>query len=426
GNFNKSYLSLPPEVLIGVMKKHQRYFSVQAKDGSLMPYFIAVRNGDSQHLGIVARGNEEVIEARFADASFFIQEDQRYSIDEFVPRLDTLIFHPKLGSMLDKTKRIIALTEKLVKFLNLNKKEAEIAMEAAALCKADLTTKMVVEMTSLQGVIGRYYALWSGRSEEVARAIEEHYYPRFAGDKSPGSMAALTVGLADRLDSLTGLFAAGMAPSGTKDPFGLRRAAIGLVQNLINWNLDFDLRWALSSAAELQPIQPSEQVLDACFNFIAGRFENLLLEEGRRYDVVRAVLAEQAANPRLAVKNVEELSNWVAREDWHLILPAFSRCARITREVETIYPVNPDAFIEPQEAALYEAYRSVKEAVKGSLSVDEFLSNFVKMIPAINEFFDTVLVMTEEENIRQNRLGLLQAIVGLANGRADFSHLEGF
>ena len=425
-NFDENHLTLPSEVLIGVMKKHQRYFPVQAADGRLMPHFITVRNGGSQHLNVVARGNEEVIEARFADASFFMREDSRHTIDEFIPRLDTLIFHPKLGSMLDKTQRITALTKELIQTLGLDKQQSAAALEAGSLCKADLVTKMVVEMTSLQGVIGRYYALKSGKSAETACAIEEHYYPRFAGDQSPESIAGLAVGMADRLDSLIGLFAAGMAPSGTKDPFGLRRAAIGLVQNLVDRGIDFDLHNALAKAAANLPIQTPQQTLDACFNFIAGRFENLLLEEGRRYDVVKAVLAEQADNPSLAVKVIEELTGWVARPDWNEILPAFSRCVRITRDLEKVNPVDPKLFQEPQEKALYKAWQDASQGIGDSRSIDVVLNNFVTMIPAINDFFDTVLVMAEDPQVRENRLGLLQAIAGMAAGKADFSRLEGF
>lgn len=426
GTFDKSHLSLPPEALIGVMKKHQRYFPLQSPDGALMPHFITVRNGGSQHLSIVARGNEEVIDARFADAAFFMREDRQHDIEDFVPRLDTLIFHPKLGSMLDKTHRLVSLTEIMAGKLGLDEATSQAALEAALLCKADLVTKMVVEMTSLQGIIGRAYALGSGKSEEAARAIEEHYLPRFAGDRSPAGMAGLAVGLADRLDSLVGLFAAGMAPSGTKDPFGLRRSAIGLVQNLIAKSIDFDLRAALGSAASLLPIEASPETLENCFNFITGRFENMLLEDGRRYDVVRAVLAEQAANPSLAVKNVDELTRWIARDDWGEVLPAFSRCVRITRDLKSEYAVSSDKLTEPEEKNLFKAYWQAKENLGASRMIGDFLSNFFPLVPVINNFFDTILVMTEDREIRENRLGLLQGIAAMANGKADLSLLEGF
>ena len=352
GNFNKEHLALPWEVLVGVMKKHQRYFPVKENSEKLMPHFITVRNGGKEHLDTVAHGNEEVIQARFADAAFFINEDSKHKFEDFIARLDTLTFHPKLGSMLAKTKRITQLTEKLGLDLHLDKKDMAIALEAAELCKADLVTKMVIEMTSLQGTIGKYYALRSGRSQEVAQAIEEHYMPRSSGDRSPDSQAGLVIGLADRLDSLIGLFTAGMAPSGTKDPFGLRRAAIGLVQNLINADLSIDLQKCIFKASALLPIEASPKDCQDCLDFIVGRLEQMLLEEGYSYDVVKAVLAAQGVNPSKAVKAIKELSQWVKREDWSNILPAYSRCVRITRTEKKEYKIDESKFVESQEKAL--------------------------------------------------------------------------
>jgi glycyl-tRNA synthetase len=426
GNFSQNHLTLPPEVLVGVMKKHQRYFPIRDAQGKLMAYFITVRNGGNQHLNIVAHGNEEVIEARFADAAFFMREDSKHTIDDFIPRLDTLVFHPKLGSMLDKTVRIVKLTEVLSKHLSLSPEDREAALEAARFCKADLVTKMVIEMTALQGVIGRYYALKSGKNPLAAQAVEEHYYPRFAGDSSPASMPGLAVGLADRLDSLTGLFSVGMAPSGTKDPFGLRRAAIGLVQNLIAKEISIDLRECLKASASLLPALPKPEVLQACMDFISGRFENMLLEEGFRHDVVRAVLAEQAHNPAAAIVAIKELTEWTARKDWGEILPAFARCVRITRDLKEPYNLDPKGLVELQEKDLYNAFEKVNKAIGSDSSVNTFLKNFVEAIPAINSFFTTILVMDKDQRVRENRLALLQTITNLAKGNADFSKLEGF
>jgi len=426
GNFNQNHLALPPEVLVGVMKKHQRYFPIKDLQGKLMAHFITIRNGGSQHLEVVAHGNEEVIEARFADAAFFMHEDNKHTIDDFIPRLDTLVFHPKLGSMLDKTGRIVKLTESLAKRLKLTPEDKSAALEAARLCKADLVTKMVIEMTALQGVIGRYYALKSGKDALAAQAVEEHYYPRFAGDSSPASMPGLVVGLADRLDSLAGLFSVGMAPSGTKDPFGLRRAAIGLVQNLIAKRISLDLRECLNAASNLLPVPPKELTQQACMEFITGRFENLLLEEGNKHDVVRAVLAEQAHNPAAAVAAVKELSEWTVRKDWSEILPSFARCVRITRDLNEIYNLEQKGLLEPQEKDLYNAFEKVKNAIGLDLSVNAFLANFVEMVPIINSFFNAILVMDKDQKVRENRLALLQAIASLAKGKADFSKLEGF
>jgi len=284
----------------------------------------------------------------------------------------------------------------------------------------------VIEMTALQGVIGRYYALKSGKDALAAQAVEEHYYPRFAGDSSPASMPGLVVGLADRLDSLTGLFSVGMAPSGTKDPFGLRRAAIGLVQNLIAKGISLDLRESLNASSNLLPVPLAAETKRACMEFITGRFENLLLEEGYKHDVVRAVLAEQAHNPAAAIAAIKELTEWAARKDWSEILPSFARCVRITRDLKEGYSLDPKGFVEPQEKELSNAYEKVKNAIGADLSIDAFLTNFIKIVPAINSFFDTILVMDKDQKVRENRLALLQAIAVLTKGKADFSKLEGF
>ena len=426
GNFSEDHLALPGEVIVGVMKKHQRYFPVMEDKGKLMPHFITVRNGGKEHLEIVAHGNEEVVQARFADAAFFMKEDSKYTLQEFVPRLEKLNFHPKLESMLDKTKRIVQLTEKLGAAIKLDKKEMTTALEAAKLCKADLATKMVIEMTSLQGTIGKYYALRSGADQATAEAIEEHYMPRFSGDRSPNSLAGLVVGMADRLDSLIGLFSVGMAPTGTKDPFGLRRAAIGLVQNLINADISIDLQKCIFKASQLLPVDSTPQNCQDCLDFITGRLEQMLLEQGYAYDVVKAVLAVQGADPSKAVVNIKKLTQWVKREDWETILPAYSRCVRITRTEKEIYNVDAKNFKESQEKTLYESVLKAAENISESSSVDVFLNNLLPSIPAINAFFDSVLVMDEDQAVRENRLGLVQKVANLASGIVDLSKLEGF
>ncbi len=437
GAFDPSHLHLPREVLVSVMKKHQRYFPVVApiKDGQpddpgtprpLLPYFIAVRNGDSQGLDLVVEGNEHVIRARFADADFFVREDRKKPLEDYLSRLATLTFQTRLGSMLDKSHRIRALVVDLAPLLGLSQAELAVACRAAELCKADLATHMVVEMTSLQGIIGRYYALDSGESKEVAQAIFEHYLPRYTGDQNPASLPGLVVGLADRLDTLAGLFAAGLAPSGNKDPFAQRRAALGLVQSLAAWDVDFDLRRALPAAASHLPVSSSPEIQAAVLDFIVERLRNILLEQSVRYDVVDAVLAAQGANPAAAVRAVRALSAWVARPDWHTILPAYARCVRITRDLDKKFIVDPAAFVEPQEIGLYRALQTAEAEPRAPGSADDFWNAFLPMIPVINRFFDTVLVMAEDPTLRANRLGLLQRITALAAGVADFSRLEGF
>jgi glycyl-tRNA synthetase len=427
GEFDKSYLrNLPPEVLISVMKKHQRYFVVEDAQGNLMPYFIAVRNGDQEHLEIVRDGNEQVILARFDDAAFFIKKDMSQPFESFVEGLKTLTFQVKLGSLLDKTNRLTQLVEPLGERLALTEAEKATSRRTAYLAKADLATDMVVEMTSLQGTMGRYYALHSGEPQAVADAIFEHYLPRSADDQLPQTKPGLVVGLADRLDTLMGLFAVGLPPSGTKDPFAQRRAALGICQNLIAWECHFDLGWGLGQAADRLPVDVSEDKLAACLDFIQGRLKVMLLDMGFPYDVVDAVLAEKACDPYAALLGVKALSAWVARKDWREILPAFSRCVRIIRDLEQTFHVDQDRFESEYEVMLFKAITQA-EAEKGEVdTVDAFLNALLPLVPVINRFFDEVLVMAEDESTRQNRLALIQRIAALAHGVADLSLLEGF
>jgi glycyl-tRNA synthetase len=234
------------------------------------------------------------------------------------------------------------------------------------------------------------------------------------------------VGLADRIDSLAGLFAVGLAPSGTKDPFGQRRAALGVVSNLMGMNLDFDLRKALLAAAKHLPSEMSPEVLEDCLSFIIERQRNLLLETGKPFDVIDAVLSAQGHNPNRSSQAVDDLSDWVSGPDWSEILPAYSRCVRITRDLEEIYPVDESLFEEEAETALYAALLESESKERAPGSVDDFLNTFTPLMSQINNFFDQVLVMVEEKRVRENRLGILQRISALADDVVDMSKLEGF
>ncbi|HEY43938.1 MAG TPA: glycine--tRNA ligase subunit beta [Anaerolineae bacterium] len=425
GSFDKAYLDLPRQVLVSVMKKHQRAFPVE-REGTLLPYFITVRNGGREHLDVVTKGNEHVIQARFADAAYFIDRDLQQPLDSYLPQLDTMVFQTELGSMLDKVERIKRLTTILADDLDLSPEERQIALRAAYLCKADLATQMVVEMTSLQGEMGREYAQRGGEPPEVAEAIFEHHLPRFAGDCLPESRPGWIVGLADRLDTLMGLFAAGLQPTGARDPYAMRRAANGLVQILVSQGIRFDLRKALKQASEGLPFEPRESALEVCLNFIVTRQQTYLLNEGHPYDVIEAVLAEQGHDSFGAERAVREFEQWRNRKDWLEILQAYARCARITRDEEILHELNPKGFVEEGTRALYAALEQVEDSSRAPGSVDDFLTTFLPMIPLINTFFDEVLVMTEDLNLRTNRLALLQRIVALADGVADMSKLEDF
>ena len=425
GSFDPEYLKLPKEVLVTVMKKHQRYFSV-VKDGELLPYFIAVRNGDNEHLDIVRHGNEEVLRARFADADFFYQADTRKTLEDFLPRLDTLTFQEQLGSVLDKTKRLEQLAPRLSAMLGLSEAETATARRAAHLCKADLATQMVVELTSLQGAVGREYALRSGEDPAVAQAIFEHYLPRFAGDRLPETLPGIVVGLADRLDSLTGLFSVGLKPTSSADPYGLRRAALGMVQVLAGAGISFDLREGLRQAAALLPVAADEGAQAETLAFIVQRLRVWLLEQPFRYDLVDAVLAERGHDPYLAYQTGQEFAPWVERDDWMYLLNAYSRCVRIVRGFETEFELQPDQFVEPSTQRLYEAYLACQEQVEPQSSIDQFFTAFKPMIEPITAFFDDVLVMTEDKALRENRLALLQRIAALTEGIVDLTRVEGF
>ena len=418
GRFSKRYLQLPAEVLVAVMRKHQRYFPVYDKDGALMPYFIAVRNGDEKHLDVVVDGNVQVVRARFADAEFFYGNDKTQKLEDFLPKIATLTFQVKLGSMLDKVNRLEKLAPKLAAMLALSDDDAKAATRAAALSKADLGSSMVVEMTSLQGVMGGQYARMSGETDAVADAIAEQY--NSVSQTKPG----LALALADRLDSLVGLFAAGLAPKGSNDPFALRRAALQLIENLVANEQSFDLRAGLAEAAQLLPIACDAAVLAQVMDFINGRLEVVLREQGHSASVVKAVLAEQGHDPLVATNTAVSLTAAVEAEDWTNLLDAYARCVRITRKQETQFALRPDDFQLAEEKALYQAYQQAENAKDGTLN--SFVDSLRAMEPAITAFFDSVLVMDEDTAVRENRLALLQHISALAAGIADLSELEGF
>jgi len=310
--------------------------------------------------------------------------------------------------------------------LELKIKERNTAVRAAHLAKADLATLMVIEMTSLQGEMGGEYALRNGETAEVAQAIREHYLPRFQGDRMPVSNPGYIVGLADRLDSLMGLFAAGIQPSGASDPFAMRRAAIGLVQLLISKQIRFDLNEGLIMAAGGLPREASEEHLKSCLDFIVARLQMLLRGEGAAHDAVDAVLAAQGRDPAGAASAVAELDRYRQRKDWDEILQAYARCVRITRDLDVIHSVDPKKLIESAEKSLFDELQAAEKKSRKPGSVGDFFEAFIPMIPAITSFFDEVLVMADDEQLRCNRLGLLQRIVVLADGVLDLSKLEGF
>ena len=425
GSFADEYLHLPEPVLTTVMREHQRYFPV-AKDGQLLAAFLAVANGLDLDWDTVRHGNEEVLRARFADAAYFYRSDLSHTLAEFVPQLATLTFQTDLGSMLDKVRRLERLVPVLARQAGLNASETVTVQRAAFLSKADLATKMVVEHTSLQGIMGEHYALHSGELEGVARAIAEQYLPRYAGDALPRTRPGMVLGLADRLDSLVGLFAVGLVPSGSSDPYALRRAALGVIQLLMTGEVRISLRAAIDAAASVQPVVVSSEVRRDVLAFIQQRLRAFLLEQGYRYDVVDAVLAERGEEPLEAARSVEQLQEAVEQPDWGRVLVAYARTVRITRDLDTQYELHPERFTEQAERDLYAAYALAAEQVRARPEVPVLVESLRALVEPINRFFDEVLVMAEDPEVRANRLALVQRVAALPKGIADLSRLEGF
>jgi len=433
GDFDPGFLSLPEPVLTTVMKRHQRYFPVVTDSGSaaarLLPYFIAVRNGGTEHLDVVRRGNEGVLRARFADADYFFKADTSQPLSSYLPRLDTLLFQEQLGSMLDKTRRLEQLASTVGEALSLSGEDLQTTRRAGHLCKADLATQMVVELTSLQGVMGREYALRSGENHAVAQAIYEHYLPRFTGDQLPTTLPGLVLGLANRLDSLAGLFAVGLVPSGSADPYGLRRDALGLASMLIEAGINYSVAEGLRAAAKLLPVNMSDEAMAACLEFVRRRLEGLLRERGLRHDVVQAALAERGDNPYHCLQAAQALQGWVERPDWEQTLVAYARCKRIVRPILNEvrgFRVDPSSFVEQASCDLWTAYLRATEHPGADREVDGVMTALRQLTDPIHSFFEKVLVMAEDEELRRNRLALVYAIAAIPDGVVDLSQVMGF
>jgi glycyl-tRNA synthetase len=427
GAFEEKYLALPAPVLIGVMKKHQRYFPV-LRDDALVNHFVAVANAnDLAHPAVVREGYEGVIRARYADAAYFYRHDTSRPLESFTPRLATLTFHARLGSMLDRVERLVQLAPAVAHMLGATAADAAAATRAAQLSKSDLMTNMVVEMTSLQGIMGEIYAVRSGETPTVGQAIREQYLPRFAGDGVPASPAGLALALADKLDALAGLFAVKAIPTGSADPFGLRRAALGIVNSLLATTTDFSVRAGLAAAARLQPVPVSADAVDETAAFVTRRLEGVLNELGFAHDVVDAVLAARGDNPAAAVRAATALAEAVQQAWWSDAFTAYARTARITRGLGEQLALEPAAYVEPVEQELEAAWQAAAAALAAATEPADVLAAQLQALQApINAYFEKVLVNAEDERLRRARLALVQRVAALPAGIGDLSKLQGF
>ncbi|MCL7046918.1 hypothetical protein MKW94_006110 [Papaver nudicaule] len=427
GRFNKSFLELPEELLIMVMQKHQKYFPVADIHGKLLPYFIAVANGAIDE-SVVRNGNEAVLRARYEDAKFFYEMDTNKKFNEFRNQLKGILFHEKLGTMLDKMMRVEKTVAKLCLAMGTDKDKIHVAQEAASLAMSDLATSVVTEFTSLSGTMARHYALRNGYSEEIAEALFEITLPRFSGDILPKSDVGIVLATADRLDGLVGLFGVGCQPSASNDPFGLRRISYGLVQILVENDKNLDLKNALRLAAEVQPIPVDGSTLDEVYQFVTRRLEQFLVDKGISPEVVRSVLLERANWPCLATKSAIKMDSLLKGELLGKVVEAYSRPTRIIRgkDVDTDMEVNEDAFETNEEKELWSAFLEVKNRIHPGVEVDVFVDSSSHLIQPLENFFNHVFVMAEDERVRKNRLALLKNVADLPKGIVDLSVLPGF
>lgn len=426
GEFSKSYLDVPVEVLTTSMIEHQRYFPVFNEEGQLLNGFIGVRNGTDFNIDVVKSGNERVLKARLDDALFFWNEDTKHPLDNMVEKLEHVLFHEKLGSLLDKVKRI----EKLALYIGekSNLSTTDYITKAAKLCKADLVSNMVYEFPELQGIMGRYYALKSGEKEEVAQAIFEHYLPRFAGDIIPETNTGKILSIAEKIDNMVGCFAIGIKPTGSQDPYGLRRQAIGLVNILLASKLTINLPDLLAYAYKTFTVELTigmEETVSEVYDFILQRFRGVMLEQDISYDVIDAVLAVPSSNIIELVNKIEVLSNFKNLPDFEDFMVVFNRSNNLSKKWhETEFDEN--LLVDPSEILLNKKFKEVKLKVLNLFALGEYkegLNLITTLRPSIDEFFGAVMVMVEDENLKKARLSLLKGISELCTSFADFSKI---
>ena len=435
--FEERFLELPREVLISTLQEHQRYFPIEGTDGKLMSWFVTVSNIESRDPAQVRAGNERVVRPRLADAAFFWDQDRKQPLASRREALDAVTFQAKLGSVGDKVRRVRALAGDFA--ANLGKARAP-AERAAELCKCDLLTSMVGEFPELQGVMGGYYALADGESAEVAAAIREHYLPRGAGDSLPSTDAGVAVGVADKLDTLAGIFAIGQKPTGAKDPFGLRRAAIGILRTLIEKTLDLDLRALIERAVALQPVQATQSA-DEIYDYVMERLRAYYVDTAATpagtstqkiitTEMFDAVLATRPRSPLDFDARLHALSAFLELPEAASLAAANKRIANILRKSgnAATTDVDVEALCEPAEVFLFDAMRGLKDAVATATARREYtaaLGQLAQLRPAVDGFFDKVMVMAEDPKLRMNRLSLLATLRALFSGVADLSRLPG-
>ena len=427
GTFDNKFLSLPREILIHSMKEHQRYFPVVDDHGILLPHFVCISNINPKSREVVVKGNEKVLKARLSDAAFFFEDDLKIPLEKRLEQLKKVVFQAKLGTSYEKVMRFkqlaLWMTERTDPTLR------EVVERASLLCKADLVTGMVGEFPKLQGIVGKEYARLSGEKPEVAEAICEHYLPGFAGDRLPSGPIGDIVSIADKMDTIVGCFGVGLVPTGTADPFGLRRQALGIIRIILEKKYPISLRGLIEESErhlKEKMERPVEKVKEEVLDFFRVRYQNFLLDKGYPFDVTEAVISNSFGELLDIQHRIDALRTAREWKDFGSIVIGFKRAMNILKGLTSTMEINPPLFSEPVEKNLYQSFLKARENISRFLSQKDYetaLLEMTQMKKPIDEFFDGVMVMVEDETVRNNRLALLDEIGKVFLKIADFSKL---
>ena len=427
GTFDNKFLSLPREILVHSMKEHQRYFPLVDDHGTLLPHFVCISNINPKNREVVVKGNEKVLRARLSDAAFFFEDDLKIPLEKRVEQLKKVVFQAKLGTSYEKVMRFKQLALWMTE--RIDPKLQEMVGRTSLLCKADLVTGMVGEFPKLQGIVGREYARLSKERPEVAEAIYEHYLPGFAGDRLPSSPIGDIVSIADKMDTIVGCFGVGLLPTGTADPFGLRRQALGIIRIILEKKYSISLRGLIEESEKQlkeKMERPVGQVKEEVLDFFRVRYQNFLLDKEYPFDVTDAVLSisfDELLDVQGRMDALRKAKEW---KDFESIVIAFKRAMNILKGSPPKKEINPSLFAEPAEQSLYQSFLNAKERIDQHLGKRDYpsaLLEMTRMKKPIDEFFEGVMVMVEDEAIRNNRLALLDDIGKVFLRIADFSKL---
>lgn len=421
GHFDKKFLDVPEEALISAMKSHQKYFHMIDKNGNLLPAFISVANIESSNLSVIISGNERVIRPRLADSEFFWQQDKAKRLEDRLVDLDKVLFMKSLGSMGDKAKRIEKLSGTIAGMIGADK---DSCARAGLLAKTDLLSEMVGEFADLQGVMGGYYAKNDGESDAVADAIKEHYQPRFAGDDLPLTPSGLVVAIADKLDTITGIYGIGQGPTGSKDPYALRRLALGLLRIFVEAKLELNLKTLIEASLNLHTSSVDKTVSPKIYQFMMERLKAYYRDNKVDGSVFEAVFAVSPESPLDFHKRVEALNIFTQQSESASLIEANKRIANMLKDCETGIEVDASLLLEDSEISLFKATTAVSDQLSGQKDYQAIMSSLVGLKTVIDSFFDNVMVNAEDPDLRKARLALIGRVRVLFLSVADISHLS--